>query len=130
MAERRDHDETTDEGRARFARDVHDALLSAGWAIPESEADVRRAEEALADGPAALPESLCDPAAAWRRAERTDAPGVRIAPFPSAGEAAENLARAARDGGEIPPEIEEILRRDRRAAEEELDRNEHGEDVG
>jgi hypothetical protein len=37
------------------------------------------------------------------------------------------LARAAREGGRLSPEIEEAMRRDRDAAEDEFDH--HGPDV-
>ena len=101
-------------------RNVHEALKSLGWAVPECEDGVSRAEaQSPAAGPA-LPEALGDAGAVL------DGKGGGLAsarPHGFADDAAseENLARAAREGGKIPPEIEERMRRDRKAAEEALE---------
>ena len=130
MDDRPEEDTHPDNGHPVPPSDVYEALKSAGWAVPQSEDAVRRADEALAGGTVVLPESLRDPQAVLERGPRGEAVEPRALAFPSAGEAAEDLARAAREGGEVPPEIEEIMGRDRRAAEEAFDRDEHGEDVG
>ena len=130
MAEPHEGDGRPEGAQGALRRDVHDALKSAGWAVPETEDDVRRAEAALAGEAVALPESLGDPHAVLERAPHDEADEPRVPAFPPAGEAGEDLARAARAGGEVPPQIEEIMRRDRRAAEEAFDEDEHGEDVG
>jgi hypothetical protein len=125
MADRPKGRDPSDGAQRALLRDVHEALKSAGWAMPQSEDDVRRAEGRIAESPAALPEALRDPAGAVERAARPEPLAL-----PPGRQAAENLARAAREGGEVPPEIEEIMRRDRRAAEEAFDEDHHGEDVG
>jgi hypothetical protein len=97
---------------------AYDTMQSLGWLIPQTPADVARAEEALAEEPVELPESLRDPYAVL------DAPPKERtgSPCPLAeGDAAELLARVAREGGTIPPEVEERMRRDREQAERKHD---------
>ena len=109
-----------DEGDAELLGDVHAALTSLGWIPPQSEADVARAEQELAA--AELPDALADAKAVF---ERPVAPSrANIPCLPSAADPYidATLARAAREGGPIAPEIEERMRRDRGAAEREFDR--------
>ncbi|KPK85459.1 MAG: hypothetical protein AMJ81_03545 [Phycisphaerae bacterium SM23_33] len=107
---------------------MHQALKSMGWAVPEAEDEVRRAEAELAQSPAALPESLADAAAVFEaRAGGPDE--ARVVSFPAEAASEDHLARAAREGGPIPSEIEERMRRDREAAERELEKDHDGQDV-
>jgi hypothetical protein len=98
-------------------RKIHAAMRLKGWIIPQTVEDVLRAEAELDDeGCDDLPEELMDPYAILRR--ETPRP-LKVRPLHSAGdrEAEKHLARAARAGGEIPPEIEGRMRHDRAAAE-------------
>jgi hypothetical protein len=104
----------------QLERTVHDAMLLRGWLIPTSEEQVLRAESELADHSVELPKELEDPACVLDAiADCVQEPRLRL---PVNREAAENLARAAREGGEIPPEIEERMRVDREKAEREIGR--------
>jgi hypothetical protein len=100
---------------------VEDALISLGWIVPQTEADVLRAESEIGLRPVPLAEGLANPASAWEHQPEPRRPRPEILQFPGDEEIAADLARAAREGGRIPPELEEILRRDREAAERERD---------
>ncbi len=104
-------------------REIAKAMQSLGWIVPQSEDDVLRAEAELAEygGSAGLPEALIDPKAVFDHTPGHAPSGPELFQFPVDQEIEENLARAAREGGPIPPEIEEILRRDREAAERKLE---------
>lgn len=108
----------TNEDDHQIERTVHDAMMVRGWLIPRSEEEVMRAESELADHPVDLPKELEDPACLLDAiADCVPEPRLRL---PVNREAAENLARAAREGGEIPPEVEERMRADREKAEREI----------
>jgi hypothetical protein len=96
------------------------ALKSMGWTLPQSEAAVAAAEQRLAAEPAVLPDVLGDPKAVFETPSR-HAPEPALPP-PRDSEIDATLARAAREGGTIPQEIEQRMRRDREAAEREFDR--------
>ena len=115
---------------AALEAQVHQSLTDMGWAAPESESDVRRAEAELSDSPATLPPALTDPASIFdTEAARGFAVSETIKFSPSAG-VSQNLARAAREGGQISPEIEERMRRDRKAAEDACEEDQDGQDIG
>jgi hypothetical protein len=99
-------------------RKIYDAMRLKGWVIPQTVEDVLRAEAELDgdDGCDDLPAELMDPYAILHR---ESARPIKVRPLHSAGdrEAEKYLARAARDGREIPPEIEERMKRDRATAE-------------
>lgn len=76
-------------------------LRLAGLGLPKTKAEVAAAERWLAENPVKLPASLTDPEAVFRR------PAANVLRFPDKAQptpATEHLARAARDGKEIPPE--------------------------
>ena len=100
-------------------QDVHGAMKSLHWAVPESEADVRLAEAELSASAISLPEALSDAPAVLDGKAACGVADVKSFAFPSDPTSEENLARAAREGGKIPPEIEERMRRDRQSAEEQ-----------
>ena len=101
--------------------DVHDALRAMGCVVPQSEGDVLRAEQELVAAEAGLPGALQDPAAVlYGRAPQAER-SARVIRFPPDPDIGATLARAAREGAAIPPEIEEAMRRDREAAEREGD---------
>jgi hypothetical protein len=97
-------------------RHVYEAFLARGWIIPQTEADVSRAEAQMAGKECEeLPPSLRDPYAVLRRLSETRATVVSLQP--AEDETPELLARAARAGKDIPKDIEELMRQDREAAE-------------
>jgi hypothetical protein len=95
---------------------IHAAMSRAGWQPPIEEADVRQAERELsAAGP--MPASLNDLDAVFTRGGGDSAkprPLVLLATDPVGSE----LARAARQGGSISPEVLERMKADRKAAEQ------------
>ncbi|HUS91207.1 MAG TPA: hypothetical protein VM695_05120 [Phycisphaerae bacterium] len=107
--------------QADIAAELFEALGSAGWIVPLCERDVAAAEARLGDAPGELPGPLADPSAVLSGARSGgDAAGVIV--FPPDADIDATLARAAREGGAIAPEIEQAMRRDRDAAEREADR--------
>jgi hypothetical protein len=108
---------------------VYEAGLLLGWIVPISEADVLRAERDLAANPVALPEQLRNSRGVIEQEGRR-VPQARILAFssenPQVGAA---LARAAREAGRLTPEVEERMRCDRKAAEEEQKKDGHGKNV-
>jgi hypothetical protein len=110
-----------------LAAEIHQAIRSLGWAVPQCEADVLQAEAELAASPVGLPEELRDPKAVFDRAGKgAKAPPVSLQ-FPGDVAIDATLARAAREAGRITPEIEEAMRRDREAAERDLEDGKEGE---
>ena len=106
--------------------DVHLAMESLGWVVPQCEVEVRDAERRLGPAPIPLPEGLRDPHAVFGR--KGEGCAV-LGPLPASGSPyiEATLERAAREGGRITPEVEEAMRRDREAAEREADRGEEDE---
>ena len=106
--------------------DAHAAMTSLGWIVPESERDVKQAEQALSATTEGLPQALRDAEAVFdgKAADGAERPSSAI---PAADvRVDEGLARAAREGGTISSEIEARMRRDRRRAEEAADGQEPG----
>ena len=96
---------------------VYEAFLARGWIIPQTEADVSRAESQMArKNCEELPAALRDPYAVLRRASEIKAKVLSLQPAED-DETPELLARAARAGKVIPKDIEERMRQDREAAE-------------
>jgi hypothetical protein len=100
-------------------RKVHEAMRSLGWIIPTTEGDVARAESMLSKEPLELPEELKDPYQILETMNSDCSPSDPDS-SPVDPEVEENLARAAREGGVIQPEIEQRMRRDRQAAEHRI----------
>src|SRR5262245_19402847 len=113
---------TPDDRERRSEEDVeqliYDAMQSLGWLIAQTPEDVARAEEALAEEAVELPDSLRDPYAVLDAPPKERA--ARRRPLPE-NDAADQLARVAREGGTIPPEVEAQMRKDRERAERERD---------
>jgi len=109
---------------------VYAAMKSLRWIVPECEDDVGRAERTLSAPAEGLPQALRDAGAVFNRTVASGPP--RPTPAVSAADARvdEGLARAAREGGVISPEIEARMRRDREAAEKRQDDGDDGPDVG
>jgi len=115
--------------RGNLEPDVYCALQAIGWIPPEVEPDVESVQSELAQDDVSLPDALRDSEAVLagdiNRGSAASAP-IAFAPDP---ETDQDMARAAREGGPIPPEIEKIMRKDRLAAERKLDGTDNGEDV-
>jgi hypothetical protein len=96
---------------------IHEVIRPAGRAIPTDEASVAAAESQLANDMPELPERLRNskfPPAADKVSAR------KVVPLWDPGVLAEPMARAAREGGVVSPEIEEVMKRDRKIAEQKL----------
>jgi hypothetical protein len=109
------------ENSGRSKRDIegltHDALRALGWLVPQSLADVERAEQEMLANPLPLPEVLADPYQVFENLEQSRRPVLKLQ-VPSTPAVEDALARVAREGGQISPEVEEQMQRDRRAAEQ------------
>ena len=113
-------------GHEDLVSDVHQAMRSLGWVVPEYEDDVRQAEAELSAIAAPLPKLLGDAEAVFKDKATGGLANVKPISFSADPVAGENLARAARQGGKIPPEIEDRMHRDRQEAERKLDQGEDG----
>lgn len=115
---------------------IYRALKEKGWLPPETEEEVRQAEKRLKEKSDEVPESVSDPVPLLEKLDQQEEATSRqeeetVVPFPwkeRTKEASQELARAAREGKEIPPEVEEKMREDRKQAEEE--QGGQGEDNG
>lgn len=102
---------------------VYEAFLARGWIIPQTEGDVSKTEAKIAAiDDQELPDQLRDPYTVLSRAIETRPKVVALSPAVS--ETPELLARAAREGKDIPPDIEERMRYDREMAERKAE-NDH-----
>ena len=77
-----------------------------------------------------LPDLLLDPAGVFDLSSDQQHQQSPMALFPSSPDAEATMARAAREGGVISPQIEERMRRDREAAEDEFDKRRSDKDKG
>jgi hypothetical protein len=101
-------------------RAVFDAMRFAGWILPQSTEEVLRAERELAEHPVPLPTELANPYAILDRPDRSIPVAGSIGALRDAATEL-NLAQAAREGSEIPPEVREQMDSDRKRAEEGSD---------
>lgn len=94
---------------------VRRVLSAIGAIAPETDEDVAWAEANIDEAGIDLPDALKSPPASAVQfgLQNTDQPNADAMHTP----AGENLARAARNGKTIPPEILEKMARDREAAE-------------
>lgn len=99
---------------------VHDYLRRTGKLIPQTVEEVAAAEAWIATQNIELPESL-HLQSGCSLSRNPKAPSVLKFPSPSSG-VPEGLARAAREGSAIAPEVEEQMKRDREQKEREADR--------
>jgi hypothetical protein len=132
MSTKRPDHKSTSEDDPALCRQVLAALDSLGWLPPRDESAVAASERELAGRAVPLPAELASPKAAWawawaRGKAARPAGGPATLKLPHAPDVEAGLARAAREGGRLTPEIEEAMRRDRQAAEDEFDQ--HGPDV-
>jgi hypothetical protein len=102
----------------RFEDEVHAALAEGGYIPPTTIDQVRRVEEEQKGLPQDLPPSLQNAAAVLERSRRNlRAVAHHQARSSDNSEVEQNLARAAREGKELSPEVEERMRLDRENAE-------------
>ncbi|MDX6406585.1 MAG: hypothetical protein QOH70_4040 [Blastocatellia bacterium] len=95
---------------------VYEAFLARGWIIPQTEGDVSKVEAKMtAEDHQELPFELRDPHTILNRV--LEGRSKILALSPPADDTPELLARAAREGKDIPPDIEERMRHDREKAE-------------
>jgi hypothetical protein len=107
---------TSEEG-SNLEQLVREALLRNGWIIPQTVEEVIKVQDEFPDESEQLPNVLTDPYTVLNRSiER--AKEVSALSLPDQ-ESQEVMARAARLGGEISSEVEERMKRDRQATEEE-----------
>ena len=103
-----------------FEQQVFRTLVEQGHIIPETEAEVCAAEARMKAKGDAFPEEQRDAQRMLARIKgRKKSSAKKVVPMPQSqfAEAGEELARAARKGAEISPEIEEKLRKNRAKAD-------------
>src|SRR5437868_1747599 len=88
----------------------------AGWLFAHRLPDVARQEARQIEN-VDCPDEVLNADWIWERVLRQERSAPTLRP-PLDHNAAENLARAAREGSHIPELVREIMRRDREAAEE------------
>ncbi len=99
-------------------QEICEALLLKGWIIPQTVDEVLLVQEEFPDDLEVLPESLRISYVDLNR----EIPNPRIISPPAVeDESIETMARAARLGKRISPEIEALMRRDRDSAEKDAD---------
>jgi hypothetical protein len=118
MGKKTQKEKESPEDLGDLEQQVYKAFVAKGWIIPQTEEDVARAEAELAKGCEELPAELRDLYAVLKRSRRPRAGVLPLSPA-ECDETLMHLARAARAGREIPPEVEERMKRDRAAAEQE-----------
>jgi hypothetical protein len=111
---------TSEEG-SNLEQLVHEALLRNGWVIPQTVEEVLKVQDDFPDENEQLPDALKDPYTVLNRSTER-AKRVSALSLPDQ-ESQEVMGRAARLGGEISSEVEERMKRDRQAAEEEGEAN-------
>ena len=121
MTRKRKHTLPFAEDDEALLSETRHAMQSLGWLLPDGEQAVALAEAALAGRAVPLPPGLMRPPDP--SGESLTEVGLAVRPLrgPMADDIGANLARAAREGGAIGPEIEEQMRQDRLAAEREAD---------
>ena len=102
-----------------FDAEVLQAMRLKGWLLPQTEEDVALAEAEMEKSEVRLPQQLSDPGELLRSSRKKRSPAARV--VSSSQQTEENLAWAARNGGEIGPEVRERMRMDRQRAETEAD---------
>ncbi len=101
---------------------IYESFCVEGAFVPQTPEEVARAEASFDEDLVELPVSLRDPLAILKG---MSSPRKAARPSPHVDESAvDNLACAARNGGEIPPEVEKVMDQDEEATEQE---HENGE---
>lgn len=98
-----------------FDADFSKALRRFGYLFPESEDELEYFKSIIASDTFEIPKELCDPLKIISKSKITGVSNV----LPIANEAVvENLAMAAREGKEIPKEILDQMKSDRKKSED------------
>src|SRR5436305_14293184 len=114
--------ERREKSKGQLEELLHEAMVCLGWLIPATPAGVARAEAEIDEESIELPESLLDPYAILDATVRpSSTTPVRQ---PSNDDIVQCLARAAREGKDISPEVEEQMRKDRERAERDASEGE------
>jgi hypothetical protein len=111
--------ESTPPTPSEFRALIRRSAISRGMAIPETDEEFALSEEGV--DPSKLPTH--DFRKVVKLIETGEMPESKIVAFPETPaevEVVEEFAQAARNGAEIPPEIQEKMAADRAAAEREL----------
>ena len=98
-----------------FEKGWLNALRRFGYVFPSTQDELDALEKELAKSKLQFPKHLEDPFEVMRRAEAGTLKTMGDYRDPSIEE---NLARAAREGGEIPDDVNERMKKDRHSAEE------------
>jgi hypothetical protein len=96
-------------------------MRALGLQIPTTDDEVRHAEIELAASGAELPAALRDPSFLYRKLDCDAALDAVQAEFSANDQTVSNLARAAREGGDISETVETAMRRDRQQSERQAD---------
>lgn len=99
-------------------RDLYDALRTTGRLMPLSEEDVQRLEAEMRAEDDIEDEEFVVPPPILRRKLK---PPARIISLKKKDMIGPSLARAAREGSDISPEVEAQMQKDREAAERDMD---------
>lgn len=104
-----------------FDKEVYEALRAAGWTFPETPAEVEQVEQEHAENPVELPEHLSDADKVFNMMHLplADNNPEGVLPFPRSNSVRSDLARAAREGGEISKDLAGHMHRDRRKARDQ-----------
>lgn len=96
-------------------REILHAMHDEDWLAPETEDAVKRAEASLAAETITIPASFERPRDMLQHSGKIRI--IRRSERSEQSETREDLARAAREGGAVSPEIEERMKKDRDHAE-------------
>jgi len=97
---------------------IHEVIREAGWTIPTDEVSVAVAEARMQNDMPELPEGLRNPV--FPSASDKNPVARKVVPLWDPSVLSVPMARAAREGGSVSPEIEKIMKRDREIAEQDL----------
>jgi hypothetical protein len=103
---------------------VFRTLVESGHVFPETEAEVRSAEERTTKHNTPLPAKLRDPHSVLAKIKSKKKEGgekIVLLPQSQFAEAARELARAARKGADIPLSVEKRMLHNRAKADAEID---------
>jgi len=108
--------ETKLEG-GRLEREIYRAMRAEGWLASETVPEVLAAEKSLENDEVNVSDTSFERLRARLRRSGTGQLVQMKAPRTGPSDFSANLARAAREGGELSPEIELTMKQDRDAAE-------------
>ena len=97
---------------------LHNVLRASGRIVPQTEDEVAQAEAVIDESSVNLPDRLNTPPKGFSNRRESNVTDTSSAPDTPA---TEGLARAARKGADIPPDILKRMKEDRLKAEDESD---------